>query len=275
MREAENWKICEKECFEYLKKNFSSEKFTFEADGGSDSTKSDILLKRNGIQCFFIESKMQQAQCGQFVVKQESNRFVNSENNRHQKNLIEDVIIDKMNENFDDYANPGTGGKNLNLDKSYFYEWIYNFYKSKDVKYFIVEKIVGENNSSPDNFIIFPIQHFHKYFDVTGIYRVKKSGSTHPSQTNVLEIETCLSDEKISHSRISFRNDKAYIKMPGKMEKFQLQGIKYDYQFNPKGNDIFEIRRLSNTKNANVIFSISLTKNQDAEDLRSFEAEFN
>ncbi len=275
MREAENWKICEKECFEYLKKNFSSEKFTFEADGGSDSTKSDILLKKNGIQCFFIESKMQQAQCGQFVVRQEESRFVNSENNRHQKNLVEDVIIDKMNENFDKYANPGTGGKNLNLDKSYFYEWIYNFYKSKDVKYFIVERVVGENNLSPNNFVIFPIQHFHKYFDVTGTYRVKKSGSTHPSQTNVLEIESCLNEEKISHSKINFKNDKAFIKLPGKMEKFQLQGIKYDYQFNPVDNHIFEIRRLSNTNNANVIFSISLAKNQDAEDLRNFKAEFN
>lgn len=223
MRKVENWKICEKECFEYLKKNFSSEKFTFEANGGSDSTKSDILLKKNGILCFFIESKMQEAQCGQFVVRQEKNRFVNSENNRHQKNLVEDVIIDKMNETFDEYANPGTGGKNLNLDKSYFYEWIYNFYKSKDVKYFIVEKLVGENNLSSDNFVIFPIQHFHKYFVVTGTYRVKKSGSTHPSQTNVLEIETCLNDEKISHSSITFKNNKAYIKLPEKKKNSNLK----------------------------------------------------
>lgn len=275
MRKVENWKICEKECFEYLKKNFSSEKFTFEANGGSDSTKSDILLKKNGILCFFIESKMQEAQCGQFVVRQEKNRFVNSENNRHQKNLVEDVIIDKMNETFDEYANPGTGGKNLNLDKSYFYEWIYNFYKSKDVKYFIVEKLVGENNLSSDNFVIFPIQHFHKYFVVTGTYRVKKSGSTHPSQTNVLEIETCLNDEKISHSSITFKNNKAYIKLPEKKEKFQLKGIKYNYQFNPESNNNFEIRRLSNTNNANVIFSISLAKNQDADDLRNFKEEFN
>lgn len=275
MRVNENWKICEKECFEYLKKNFSSKKFTFEENGGSDSTKSDILLKKNGIQCFFIESKMQEAQCGQFVVRQEKNRFVNSENNRHQKNLVEDVIIDKMNENFDEYANPGTSGKKLNLDNSYFYEWIYNFYKSKDVKYFIVEKLVGENNLSPDNFVIFPIQHFHKYFKVSGTYRVKKSGSTHPSQTNILEIESCLNDEKISHSRITFKNDKAYIKLSEKREKFQIQGIKYDYQFNPEGYNIFEIRRLSNTNNANVIFSISLDKKQDVEDLRNFEAEFN
>ncbi len=36
---------------------------------------------------------MTAAQCGQFVVKQDRDRFVNSENNRHQKSLIEEVII--------------------------------------------------------------------------------------------------------------------------------------------------------------------------------------
>ena len=37
---------------------------------------------------------------------------------------------------------------------------------------------------------------------------------------------------------------------------------------------LFEIRRLSNTKNANVIFSISLIKEQAENDLIEFEAEF-
>ena len=38
----ENWQICEAECLQYLKKNFSDSKYDFEAEGGSDSTKSDI-----------------------------------------------------------------------------------------------------------------------------------------------------------------------------------------------------------------------------------------
>lgn len=53
----ENWQICEAECLQYLKKNFSDSKYKFEAEGGSDSTKSDILLTKSGIAIFYIESK--------------------------------------------------------------------------------------------------------------------------------------------------------------------------------------------------------------------------
>lgn len=109
----ENWEICEKECFEYLKLKYSNKNYNFEHNGGFDSTKSDILLKKDGIACFYIESKMQVAQCGQFVVKQQQNRFVNSENNRHEKNFAEELIIDKMNKNFNLYINPGTKGKKI------------------------------------------------------------------------------------------------------------------------------------------------------------------
>ena len=63
----ENWQICETECLKYLKLNFADKYYNFEAKGGSDSKKSDILLTKNGISLFYIEAKMSKAQCGQFV----------------------------------------------------------------------------------------------------------------------------------------------------------------------------------------------------------------
>ena len=217
---------------------------------------------------------MTAAQCGQFVVKQDRDRFVNSENNRHQKSLIEEVIIDKMNKQFDFYANPGTAGKSLNIEKEYFYEWICSFYKSKDVRYFIVEKEVGKNKLTAENFIIFPIKHFQRYFDVSAVYRIKKSGSKVPPKNCVEEIKNTLANQRILHSEIEFDTDKAYIRIQNKSEKFKIQAISYDYQFNPVKDDLFEIRRLSNTKNANVIFSISLVKEQSENDLIEFDSEF-
>ena len=62
--------------------------------------------------------------------------------------------------------------------------------------------------------------------------------------------------------------------MQAKNDKFKIQAIHYDYQFNPIKDNLFEIRRLSNTKNANVIFSISLMKEQAENDLIEFESEF-
>ena len=271
----ENWYICEKECLEFFKKNYSSEDFVFEAEGGADSTKSDILLLNNGIPVFYIESKMKQAQCGQFVVYQQDDRFVNSTRNRHNSSFSEDMIIDKMNEDFAYYANPGTSGKELKLEKSYYYDWILNYYDDKKVKYFIVEKVVGKNILTSDNFIIFPIQHFHKYFDVSAKYRVKKSGSNSPSKNSLIEIEDTLKRNNLHYSNLHFNSTKLFVQIPARSEKFQMNGINYDYQFNPQNDGYFEIRRLSNTKNANVIFSISLMKAQEQRDLDKFNAEFN
>ena len=271
----ENWQICEAECLQYLKKDFSDSRYDFEAEGGSDSTKSDILLTKSGIAIFYIETKMKQAQCGQFVVYQENSRFTNSTRNRHLTSFAEEIIIDKMNEKFASFANPGTAGKDLGLDKSYYYDWIMSYYESKKVRYFIVEKEVGRKNFSADNFIIFPIQHFYKYFDATAKYRVKKSGSTSPSHNSIDEIEDIFKKNKISYSDLHFEDTKVFVSFPKKSEKFQLEGINYDYQLNPQGNGKFEIRRLSNTRNANVIFSISLIQDQQERDLEKFRLEFN
>ena len=42
----EKWKICEKECFEYLKSKYADKIYDFEHNRGFDSSKSDILLKK-------------------------------------------------------------------------------------------------------------------------------------------------------------------------------------------------------------------------------------
>lgn len=271
----ENWQLCESECLEYLKNNFSNTTFNFEAEGGSDSTKSDILLTKNGIATFFIESKMKKAQCGQFVViAGKDNHFVYSRNNKYDENLQSSVIIQKMDEKFSTLQNPGTSGIDLNLDTQYYYDWIFNFYRAKGVKYFIVEKEVGKNKLTSDNFVIFPIENFNKYFDASAKYRVKKSGSNHPPKSAISEIENTLKKNSISFSNLNFIGKNLFVTISNKTQKFQLSGENYDYQFNPQQNGTFEIRRLSNTANANVIFSISLKKEQDENDLLKFKSEF-
>ena len=92
----ENWQICEAECLQYLKKNFSDPRYDFEAEGGSDSTKSDILLTKSGIAIFYIESKMKQAQCGQFVAfpNTDTNSFEYSKGNAYSENIQTSFILE-------------------------------------------------------------------------------------------------------------------------------------------------------------------------------------
>lgn len=272
-----NWQICEKECLQYLKKNFADNKYNFEAKGGSDPTKSDILLTKNGIAIFYIESKMNKAQCGQFVAfpNTDTNSFEYSKSNVYSMNIHSAIILDKMAENFNRYKTPGTEGIELSLDKSYFYSWICDFYKNKNVKYFIVEKDVGLNNMSSDNFIIFPIEHFQNYFDVTAIYRRKKSGSTNPTENDYLEIKKAIKSEGFSINKIYKEGKYVFIKMSAVSATYKIIGENHTYQFKHIKDDIFKVTRLSNTSNPNIIFSISLIKKQQEIDLTKFKREFN
>ena len=49
------------------------------------------------------------------------------------------------------------------------------------------------------------------------------------------------------------------------------RGLGDVYKRQDLGNDTYEIRKLSNTRNMTVIFSIKLKKSQDINDLAEFE----
>jgi len=272
----EKWQICEKECLEFLKINYSDKKYNFEAEGGSDSTKSDILLTKSGIAIFYLETKMQNAQCGQFVVfpNDDYKTFDYSKANAYKENHQSQIILEKMAEDYDRYKNPGTDGIELKMDKAFFYDWIMEFYRNKGVKYFIIEKEVGENNLSASNFVIFPLEHFYKYFDVNALYRRKKSGSANPSEKDFFEIEKAMNSE--GFKKIDIWKDEKYVlvKMQAEPMTYKLIGKTHTYQFKHENDNVFKVTKLSNTSNPNVIFSIALIKEQEQRDLDKFNAEF-
>lgn len=54
------------------------------------------------------------------------------------------------------------------------------------------------------------------------------------------------------------------------LNKMKFKVLDFDYMFSRKKDNIYRIRKLSNTRNANVIFSIQLLKEQDFTDLKNF-----
>ena len=162
-----------------------------------------------------------------------------------------------------------------NSDKSYFYSWICEFYKGKGVKYFIIEKEVGFNNMSENNFVIFPIEHFHKYFDVNALYRRKKSGSSNPTEHDYTEIKETAASEGFVIEKI-YKNEKyVFVKMNAVPITYKIIGKMHTYQYKPETDGIFKVTKLSNISNPNIIFSISLIQDQQEIDLEKFRLEFN
>lgn len=241
------WEEFEIQCTDFLNSRFGAYA-RFYHQGGADSTVPDILVETNSGKSFYIDAKHSPAHCGQFVLLPdlETRTFEYSRLNVNRINRYAEMIMNYMNEDFDAFREAGTAGKDIDIPNGsdIFSEWIIQTYKDKGAEFFIT-----------NDYTILPIDGFRDYFDVTAKYRIKRSGSGNvgKSRLNLVMDYINTLDYIITDSRIA--GDKLYVVSPQNIhdQRFILRGI--EYMFSLRGNE-YEIRKLSNTYNANVIFSI-------------------
>lgn len=241
------WEEFEIQCTDFLNSRFG-EYARFFHQGGTDSTVPDILVKTKFGNSFYIDAKLSPAQCGQFVLlpNLDTGTFEYSHRNVNRINRYTEIIMDYMNKNFNAFRDAGTAGKNIDMPNGsdIFANWIIQTYRDKGTKFFIT-----------NNYTILPIERFSEYFDVTAKYRIKRSGSGNVGKSRLkLVMDYILThDYVITASRVV--GDKLFIVSPQQLHthRFILRGI--EYMSSACGN-AYELRKLSNTYNANVIFSI-------------------
>lgn len=258
------WEDFEINSVNYLNKN--SGKFAkFMLQGGSDSTIPDIkVVTKSGI-TFFIEAKHSPAQCGQFVLLPNitTGEFIYSPQNANPINKHAAAIKNYMDAHFDYFKEAGTAGKDIIMHGSseVFSNWIIETYKNKGVKYFI-----------SNNFILFHIDEFKYYFDVTAKYRVKRSGSSNVGKSNIPYVIKHIESKNYNINIVEEKGSKLFIESNLSLhnQRFILNG--YEYMFSSRGSQ-YEIRKLSNTFNANVIFSIDLKTSRRGLSLDEFNKE--
>lgn len=250
------------DCYNYLLSKYGP---IFMRQGGMDSTTSDIAVIKNNRTNFYIEAKSPEAQSGQFVLlpDEENERFVFSPRNHSEPNDMTDIIINYMNEDFYKFNNAGTAGAALNIDTRIFADWIINHYENRNVKYVI-------SNYPGQGFVIFPIRKFSEYFSINATYRIKKSGSSEPSKKD-LNIVVDLFKKAYPSSSFESDGKKLFVSISSQVSQNKFVLDKYTYYLSPQSENYYEIRKLSNTNNMNVIFSISLIETQGIGDLQEFE----
>lgn len=243
------WKEFENESVRYLREKFG-EYADFEWKGQSDSSVSDIEVVCKNKQRFFIEAKCCPAQCGQFVLfpNYQAKTFEYSKRNMLPINDMSDAMIKYMNENFDAFRSPGTKGENIDMPNGgdLFARWIIESYKAKHVRFVITN----------DN-LIFKIEDIANAFSIDAKYRVKKSGSGTVAKKDVEEVRRYLKHNYPS-SEVSLEGKKLFLNSSDRIsdEKFKLSDK--EYMMAERGENRYEIRKLSGTYNANVIFSVRL-----------------
>lgn len=256
------WKKFEIECLKYLKNQYSSNIISFKPTGFSNSNSSDILVLRNGIPDFSIEAKMPIAQSGQFVLISENNKFRFSNRNKSSITRPTNIIIDYINNNYEIFQNETTSGIDLDMDEKIFADWIFQYYEeAKNVKFII--------SRSKNNYVIIPINKIGKYFDISAKFRIKKSGSNNLPASHEPLLLNLLKNYPGTH-KLSRSGKKCYLSTNGEfIDSEKIVGEKATYMMK-KSEDRYLIRKLSNTFNSNVIFSIHLKENQNKNDLNKF-----
>ena len=243
------WNDFELQCTAYLKEHFGKYA-TFIHQGGSDSTISDILVITNSGKEFYIDVKHCPAQCGQFVLLPniETKAFMYSSKNTTPINDYSLKIINYMNSDFEYFKEAGSSGKQLLIQNGIdiFANWIIEAYKKKNVCYFIT-----------NNFTLFPIERIKDYFNITAKYRVKRSGSKSVGSKNIPSVLEHFTETDYTIINPRIEGSKLFVSSPNELHNKRFILSYYEYMFS-KRNSEYEIRQLSNTFNANVIFSVEL-----------------
>lgn len=268
----EKWQLSEMECVQHLKDTYSYAGIVFDHKGGSDSSQSDIKVLKNGTALFYVEAKSAGAQCGQFVVLDENGKFVYSPKNKIKPaSKFSNKFIEIMQASYAEFKACGTSGTPFPPKyQALEYDWVKDFYSRKKTEFIITEKVLG--GKGPSNFFIFPLSKFENYFNISATYRIKTSGSNNPKNNDVQEILSTLQQNGISVTKNGFDKNHYYIYATGIKNKQQYRGSNYRWQFNQEPGGKYQVRKLSNTNNANVIFGISLKNGavQDPNDLKAF-----
>lgn len=241
------WEEFEIECTNYLNRKFSAYA-TFKHMGGADSTTPDILVRTKHGRQFFIDAKHCPAQCGQFVLlpNTATSTFDYSSENDTQINDYTLLIMNHMNNSFEYYCNAGTAGKDINMSNGevVFSNWVIEAYRLKGAFYFIT-----------NDFTLLPIERFKSFFNIKAKYRIKKSGSSSvgkkraPSVVKYITNNYTISDTFIDEGHLY-----AYSPKNLDQQRFILDSKEFMFSLRDKE---YEIRKLANTYNANVIFSIT------------------
>lgn len=242
-----DWEKFEIQCTDYLNNRFGAYAQFFH-QGGPDSTVPDILVKTNSGNSFYIEAKDAPAQCGQFVLLEdhEAKRFNYSDSNKSHINKYAEVIMNYMNDDFDKFKEASTSGEDINMPNGadIFAGWIIQTYKDKGADFFITN----------DNTIL-PIERFKEYFDVSAKYRIKRSGSSSVGKKYLESVIDYISTHDYGITNYRADGAKLFVMSSQQLHNHRFTLDEREYMFSARGNE-YELRKISGTNNANVIFRI-------------------
>ncbi len=247
----QKWEEFEQNATEFLTQLHPD--FTFKNIGSTNSNAPDIeVYNAKNRNIFNIEAKYTPSQAGQIVVLDQDGTFEYSNKSKNTKVVSTDLLINHLNNNYDTYAEVAQSSIPIVVDKNILYSFIEEQYRIKKNEWIIASNVASSLKSS--SLCLIPISKIRNNFIVSAVLRRKKSGTS--------EIPKSMRSQ--AKEIINSICDKPYFEEVGK--KMYFYGdigshscvLPENIYLSKKDTNKYEIRKRSNTNNANIMFSLEL-----------------
>ena len=246
MKKMAKWKAFEHNLSNYLNKVYQKSLLTFTTKGGSSAYANDILIFKEGHYYFSMEAKYLPAQCGQITLSQRDHKFVFSRRSRQKFMPQTQVIIDLINRH-----------ELLTENDPRFFSWIQAYYYQKNATWFALSE--SYKNLSASNLYLCQTKDLKEYVNVNATLRQKKSGSS-KIPYRLIDKATRLISSKIPNAKCSVKGlllKRLYVECENKPKNPYLNANLY---LSFKGDNRYEVRKLSPTKRWSITFDMELKK---------------
>ena len=263
----QKWEVFQNEATEFLSDYFD---INFAMEGGFDATTSEITGRKEDKVVTTIEAKFCPAQAGQIILLSDGTKFEFSDKSKNSSNSYTQEIIKYLNDNYSSFT--GTNSATIpitNISYSTLYNWVKTVYKQKNVEWIIASKEFC--NLTADDTLFAPLDEIEKYFDISIVFRRKKTGNDHIPGKELFDFQEEM-DLVNPNYQIKRTNNRYLMTLNSKVTNFNI-GTKYLLSMTNKDCQYYIKKKDMNT-NPNLVFQLNLKDNIEFQD-EKFKKEYN
>ena len=185
----QKWEIFQDEVTSFLDNYFNAD---FTMEGGFDATTSHITVRKSNHLIATIEAKFGPTQAGQIVLDSFNGKFIFCDKSKNYSNSYTQEIIKYLNSNYSLFAGTNTASIHVDISDNILFNWVKTIYNEKDVEWIISSNKF--NKLTLKDLLFIPINEIENYFDISLVFRRKKTGDTQIPGKDIIDFKTQLDE---------------------------------------------------------------------------------
>jgi len=263
----QKWEVFQNEATEFLSNYFN---ICCSMEGGFDATTSEITARNADQVLTTIEAKFCPAQAGQIILLSDGNKFTFSDKSKNSSNEYTQEIIQYLNDNYASFSGNNSATIPIaNISYSTLFNWVKTVYREKNVEWMIASNEFC--NLTADDSLFVPLDEINNYFDISLVFRRKKTGNDHIPGKDLLDFQAEM-DLINENYQIKRTNNRYLLTLNERVSNFNI-GTKYLLSMTNKECQYYIKKKDMNT-NPNIMFQLKLKDNIEFKS-EQFKKEYN